>query len=85
MLSSPPPLRRQLERIKIESERLSPGHHESKIGALTAGNRTAWAKARQDFFSRGVNRQSMEACGWVVSRQTGSLISLTFCGGLSLD
>jgi carnitine O-palmitoyltransferase 1 len=71
VLSSRPPLRRQLERIKIESERLSPGHHESKIGALTAGNRTAWAKARQDFFSRGVNRQSMEACGCVAFSPNG--------------
>lgn len=50
----------QLERIVIESSKLSPSEYESRIAALTAGDRTEWAKTRHDFFSRGVNRQSME-------------------------
>lgn len=31
------------------------------LAALTAGERTAWAAARQEFFFKGVNRQSLDA------------------------
>ena len=34
---------------------------EEKLAALTAGERTAWAQARQEFFFRGVNRYSLDA------------------------
>jgi len=34
---------------------------EEKLAALTAGERTPWAKARQEFFSKGVNKVSLAA------------------------
>jgi carnitine O-palmitoyltransferase 1 len=38
-----------------------PAKGEEKLAALTAGERTAWAAARQEFFFRGLNRQSLDA------------------------
>lgn len=32
---------------------------EEKLGALTAGDRTPWAKARQEYFCKGVNKVSL--------------------------
>ena len=34
---------------------------EEKLAALTAGERTPWAKARKQFFSSGVNKASLDA------------------------
>jgi len=34
---------------------------EEHLAALTAGERTLWAEARQTYFSSGVNRTSLEA------------------------
>lgn len=34
---------------------------ETHLAALTAGERTAWARAQKRFFSRGVNRESLYA------------------------
>lgn len=34
---------------------------EEKLAALTAGERVPWAKARQEFFSKGVNKVSLAA------------------------
>ncbi|XP_050422523.1 carnitine O-palmitoyltransferase 1, liver isoform-like isoform X2 [Adelges cooleyi] len=34
---------------------------EEKVAALTAGDRTAWANARTEFFFKGINRQSLDA------------------------
>lgn len=33
---------------------------EEKLAALTAGERTAWAHARKEFFSKGVNKASLD-------------------------
>lgn len=32
---------------------------EEKLAALTAGDRTPWAKARQEYFCKGVNKVSL--------------------------
>ena len=34
---------------------------EEKLAALTAGDRIPWAKCRQDYFSKGVNKVSLAA------------------------
>lgn len=49
----------QLEQI-LSDESL-PAKGEEKLAALTAGERTAWAAARQEFFFRGPNRHSLDA------------------------
>ena len=33
---------------------------EEKLAALTAGYRTHWAETRRKFFSKGVNKQSLD-------------------------
>ena len=38
-----------------------PAYGEEHLAALTAGDRTAWAEARETFFRHGVNRSSLEA------------------------
>jgi carnitine O-palmitoyltransferase 1, liver isoform len=38
-----------------------PAYGEEHLAALTAGERTLWAEARQTYFSTGVNRSSLEA------------------------
>jgi len=37
-----------------------PSYGEEHLGALTAGERTLWAEARETYFSTGVNRTSLE-------------------------
>lgn len=37
-----------------------PSEGEEKLAALTAGERTAWAQARADFFAKGVNKASLD-------------------------
>lgn len=49
----------QLEQIL--SDESPPAKGEEMLAALTAGERTAWAVARQEFFFKGVNRQSLDA------------------------
>lgn len=38
----------------------TPSEGEEKLAALTAGERTAWAQARKDFFAKGVNKASLD-------------------------
>lgn len=38
-----------------------PEYGEEHLAALTAGERTQWAEARETFFRAGVNRTSLEA------------------------
>lgn len=45
----------------ILQDKGAPAAGEERLAALTAGERTAWALARQEFFSSGVNRTSLEA------------------------
>ncbi|XP_070518050.1 carnitine O-palmitoyltransferase 1, liver isoform isoform X1 [Cardiocondyla obscurior] len=45
---------------QILDDNSAPSEGEEKLAALTAGERTAWAQARQDFFSKGVNKASLD-------------------------
>lgn len=38
----------------------TPSEGEEKLAALTAGERTAWAQARKDFFAKSVNKASLD-------------------------
>ncbi|XP_042352690.1 carnitine O-palmitoyltransferase 1, liver isoform isoform X2 [Plectropomus leopardus] len=55
----PREIEQQMERILADKSEPMPG--EEKLAALTAGERTPWAKARETFFSRGKNKQSLDA------------------------
>ncbi|XP_073800684.1 carnitine O-palmitoyltransferase 1, liver isoform isoform X2 [Danio rerio] len=57
-LLSPREIQFQIQRILDDPSPPSPG--EEKLGALTAGNRTPWARVRKQFFSSGVNKQSLD-------------------------
>lgn len=50
---------RQLDEIIRDST--LPAYGEEHLAALTAGERTLWAEARESFFRGGVNRSSLEA------------------------
>ena len=43
---------------------------EENLAALTASDRTSWATVREQFFHKGVNRESME----IIEKVGGSLI-----------
>lgn len=45
----------------ILDDKSLPSVGEEKLASLTAGERTAWANARQEFFFKGINRQSLDA------------------------
>ena len=49
----------QLDEIIRDST--PPEYGEEHLAALTAGERTQWAEARETFFRTGVNRTSLEA------------------------
>ncbi|XP_055779105.1 carnitine O-palmitoyltransferase 1, liver isoform-like isoform X2 [Salvelinus fontinalis] len=55
---SPREIESQLQRILDDPSPPSPG--EEKLGALTAGDRIPWAKARKEYFSLGVNKRSLD-------------------------
>ncbi|KAL1502335.1 hypothetical protein ABEB36_007490 [Hypothenemus hampei] len=55
----PPEIQMQIEQILKDASEPQPG--EEKLGALTAGIRTHWAHVRQKYFSRGVNKTSLDA------------------------
>ncbi|CAL9697307.1 unnamed protein product [Knipowitschia caucasica] len=55
----PREIEQQMERILADTSEPSPG--EEKLAALTAGDRTPWANARESYFSRGKNKQSLDA------------------------
>lgn len=45
---------------QILDDKSKPSEGEEKLAALTAGERTAWAIAREEFFSKGVNKASLD-------------------------
>ncbi|KNC76173.1 hypothetical protein SARC_11319 [Sphaeroforma arctica JP610] len=49
----------QLERIIEMADGLKPSVTESRIAALTAGDRTFWAEARRNHFGHGINHYSL--------------------------
>ncbi|XP_068170162.1 carnitine O-palmitoyltransferase 1, liver isoform isoform X2 [Antennarius striatus] len=55
----PREIEQQMERILADKSEPLPG--EEKLAALTAGERTPWASARETYFSRGKNKQSLDA------------------------
>ncbi|XP_072291402.1 carnitine O-palmitoyltransferase 1, muscle isoform [Eucyclogobius newberryi] len=55
----PSELELQFQRILTDTSEPQPG--EVKLAALTAGNRVPWAQARQQYFSAGVNKLSLDA------------------------
>ncbi|XP_056272841.1 carnitine O-palmitoyltransferase 1, liver isoform isoform X2 [Pseudoliparis swirei] len=55
----PREIEQQMERILADSSEPLPG--EEKLAALTAGDRTPWAKARETYFGRGKNKNSLDA------------------------
>uniref|UniRef100_A0AAQ5YSF3 carnitine O-palmitoyltransferase n=1 Tax=Amphiprion ocellaris TaxID=80972 RepID=A0AAQ5YSF3_AMPOC len=57
-LLSPREIEFQIQRILDDSSPPSKG--EAKLGALTAGDRIPWAKARTKYFSSGVNKRSLD-------------------------
>uniref|UniRef100_A0A8C6LX71 carnitine O-palmitoyltransferase n=1 Tax=Nothobranchius furzeri TaxID=105023 RepID=A0A8C6LX71_NOTFU len=57
-LLSPREIEFQIQRILDDTT--PPSQGEAKLGALTAGDRISWAKARAKFFSSGVNKRSLD-------------------------
>uniref|UniRef100_A0A8C9WX13 carnitine O-palmitoyltransferase n=1 Tax=Sander lucioperca TaxID=283035 RepID=A0A8C9WX13_SANLU len=55
----PREIEQQMQRILDDQSEPLPG--EEKLAALTAGERTPWAKARETYFARGKNKQSLDA------------------------
>ncbi|XP_045892612.1 carnitine O-palmitoyltransferase 1, liver isoform isoform X1 [Micropterus dolomieu] len=55
----PREIEQQMERILADKSEPLP--EEEKLAALTAGDRTPWANARETYFSRGKNKQSLDA------------------------
>uniref|UniRef100_G3VL18 carnitine O-palmitoyltransferase n=1 Tax=Sarcophilus harrisii TaxID=9305 RepID=G3VL18_SARHA len=58
-LLKPREIEQQMQRILDDPSEPQAG--EEKLAALTAGDRVPWAKARQTYFSRGKNKQSLDA------------------------
>ncbi len=46
---------------KILDDDSVPADGEKHLAALTAGDRLPWARARKDFFRKGVNKTSLDA------------------------
>ncbi|XP_029951390.1 carnitine O-palmitoyltransferase 1, liver isoform isoform X1 [Salarias fasciatus] len=55
----PREIEQQMERILADQSEPLPG--EERLAALTAGDRTPWANARETYFGRGKNKQSLDA------------------------
>ncbi|CAF3398396.1 unnamed protein product [Rotaria sp. Silwood1] len=55
------PCELQIQLDAIVRDATLPEYGEEHLGALTAGERTLWAEARQKYFSTGVNRSSLDA------------------------
>nr|XP_056707456.1 carnitine O-palmitoyltransferase 1, liver isoform isoform X1 [Euleptes europaea] len=58
-LLTPREIEQQMQWILHDKSEPQPG--EEKLAALTAGDRVPWAKARQTYFARGKNKQSLDA------------------------
>ncbi|XP_043605402.1 carnitine O-palmitoyltransferase 1, liver isoform isoform X2 [Bombus pyrosoma] len=50
----------EIQMQQILDDKSEPSEGEEKLAALTAGERTAWAIAREEFFSKGVNKASLD-------------------------
>lgn len=50
-----------------------PAVGETHLAALTAGDRIPWARARQNFFAKGVNKASLDAIEKVVEHDSSHL------------
>ncbi|XP_050683396.1 carnitine O-palmitoyltransferase 1, liver isoform [Leptidea sinapis] len=57
-LLSPPEIQYQIQSI-LDDKKSKPYPCEERLAALTAGERTHWARVRQLFFNRGHNRTSL--------------------------
>ncbi|KAG7227812.1 hypothetical protein INR49_013606 [Caranx melampygus] len=57
-LLSPREIEFQIQRILDDPS--PPSNGEAKLGALTAGDRIPWAKARVKYFSSGINKRSLD-------------------------
>ncbi|KAM8836472.1 carnitine O-palmitoyltransferase 1, liver isoform 2-T3 [Spinachia spinachia] len=57
-LLSPREIESQIQ--KVLDDPSPPSKGEAKLGALTAGDRIPWAKARAKYFSSGVNKRSLD-------------------------
>ncbi|KAM6926356.1 carnitine O-palmitoyltransferase 1, liver isoform 1-T2 [Lycodopsis pacificus] len=55
----PREIEQQMARILADTTEPLPG--EERLAALTAGDRTPWANARETYFGRGKNKQSLDA------------------------
>ncbi|CAF0926282.1 unnamed protein product [Adineta steineri] len=55
------PCELQLQLDEIIRDTTPPAYGEEHLAALTAGERTLWAEARETYFRSGVNRSSLEA------------------------
>ncbi|XP_069557956.1 carnitine O-palmitoyltransferase 1, liver isoform isoform X2 [Brachyistius frenatus] len=55
----PREIEQQMARILADKSESLPG--EERLAALTAGDRTPWATARETYFIRGKNKQSLDA------------------------
>nr|XP_018912089.1 PREDICTED: carnitine O-palmitoyltransferase 1, liver isoform isoform X1 [Bemisia tabaci]XP_018912090.1 PREDICTED: carnitine O-palmitoyltransferase 1, liver isoform isoform X1 [Bemisia tabaci] len=51
----------EIQMQMILEDTSAPAAGEERLAALTAGERTAWANARTEFFFKGTNRQSLDA------------------------
>lgn len=49
---------RQIQSILDDNS--TPYEGEEKLASLTAGERTHWAKSREEFFSKGINKASLD-------------------------
>lgn len=45
----------------ILDDKSTPYEGEEKLASLTAGERTHWAKTREEHFSKGINKHSLDA------------------------
>eukprot|EP00058_Branchiostoma_floridae_P001731 XP_002587219.1 hypothetical protein BRAFLDRAFT_129895 [Branchiostoma floridae] len=57
-LIRPCEIQAQIEKILLDKS--EPAFGEAHLAAMTAGERVPWAKARQKFFSKGVNKSSLD-------------------------
>jgi len=46
---------------KVVDDETEPAPGEEYLASLTAADRVPWAKARQEFFSKGKNKASLDA------------------------
>ena len=57
---------------QILDDTSSPATGEESLAALTAGDRIPWAKARTQFFSKGMNKTSLDAIEKVGLKSPGN-------------